>query len=905
MKILYVEDNKTDSALTQRQLLKDMPDAVLLIAPTLKDARDHLQQDSKFGLLLLDMNLPDGIGLDLLVEVRKKELPLTVIFLAGSGDEESAVAALKAGADDYIVKKHGYLDTLAKTIEIALLNRKAADNTLKQTLNVLYSEHNSADIEFTVKHLSQYAPYIKLTVCYTAREVLQQLEPCSPDSCSYDVLLTDYRLTGMSGLELIKTVKQVKRLPIAIIMVTGQGDEEIAIQALKLGADEYLVKRPNYLYRLPSMILSACQRHELQKQQAALRQSEERFRRLAENAPDIIFRYEIKPVNRFSYVSPVVTKITGYTPEEHYADPDLGNKLIHPDDRGLLLKAAVETNEPLVLRWVRKDGTVICTELRIVPVYDEEGTLIALEGIARDISVQKEIENALKENEKKYRLLADNSGDVIFVLDLNLRYTFVSPAVEELRGYTVEEVMSQSLEDVLTPESYRLAMTIINEELKPLILSGGNPLNTRVLELEMKRKDGTTVPTEVKVSVMSDGDSKPVGLVGVTRDITGRKIIESELIRAKEKAEESDRLKTAFLANMSHEIRTPMNGILGFTQILRRSGTDDKNYVHYLDIINSSCDRLLAVVNDIIEISKIEAGIIEINKDDTDIGKVIQEVADFYSGACQNKNLTLTWTMDIPEDKVLCNTDDARLHQILSNLISNAVKFTVKGGIAINCTFSNNLYKFTVTDTGVGIEEKSMKVVFERFRQADENLTRQYGGSGLGLAIAKAYTEALGGEIWLESETGKGSKVSFTLPFDQSKKISKQLVEEADIDNINWNGKKILVAEDETDSYLFVAEVLEPTGITIFHASNGKEALEIYNRSLPDIVLLDIRMPKLDGYQVIKEIRKHNTEIPVIAITAYALETDRQKALLQGFNDHITKPVRYEHLLRILQKHLG
>jgi PAS domain S-box-containing protein len=398
MKILYVEDNPRDAELLKRALNEQDPKMQVDIAVTLKQAEAKLQEAYNYDLALVDLQLPDGSGFDLLKEIRKQELPLAVIILTGHGDEEAAVAALKAGADDYLVKGKDYLERLPLTLEAALKAFKAEAARKKQPFNLLYIEHNSSDLDLTRRHLARYAPHIYL---HDARTAVEALPLLSEDAGRYDVLMLDYRLPGLNALELLKELKQVLKVELPVVLVTGQGDEEIAVQALRLGAADYLTKHPGYLYQLPAVLENAYHLCRLAGEQFLLRESEERYRRLAENAQDIIYRISMNPERHFEYVSPAATTITGYTPEEHYANPDLSYSLVHPEDRHLLTKAAegkLPPDQPLTLRWVRKDGGVIWTEQRNVPLYDNKGTLIALEGIARDITGRKEAEEKLKSN---------------------------------------------------------------------------------------------------------------------------------------------------------------------------------------------------------------------------------------------------------------------------------------------------------------------------------------------------------------------------------------------------------------------------------------------------------------------------------------------------------------------------
>lgn len=639
MKILLLEDNSSDADLTIRGLVRHIPNCIIELASTMEQGRELLNADPSFDIGLFDINLPDGNSLEFLMEIRQQESNFPVIMLTGSGDEDAAVTALKAGAEDYIVKRSGYISQLPNIINLAITNFKENDVYKSEVIHVLYIEHHKADIDFTIRHLAKYAPHIQIDVVATAEEALLQIAAETIDTINSKVVLLDYRLPGMDALELIKTVRQKLKLCIPIILVTGQGNEELAVQALKLGANDYLTKSDKYLYRLPSVIVNSYQYCKLKRQQ-----------------------------------------------------------------------------------------------------------------------------EALLESESKYRLLADNSGDVIFVLDMDLNYTYISPAVKALRGFEPEEAIKQKLSEVLTPASYQIAVKVFSEILSDISKGAGNPALQKTLELEMIRKENTTVWAEVKASLIMNEDNIPTGILGVTRDISERKSILDELIFAKEKAEESDRLKSAFLANMSHEIRTPMNGILGFTDLLKEPKLSDTEKNQYVRIIESSGNRLLNTVNDLIDFSKIEAGQIKVSISNVDINELMEQLCTFFNVEAQKKGLELFIDTTSSIKNIHLLSDKEKIYSILTNLIKNAIKFTQHGRIEFGYQQKGVDLQFFVKDTGNGISKERLEVIFDRFVRGGANEEAFSEGAGLGLSISKTYVEMLGGKIWVESEEGVGSQFYFTIP---------------------------------------------------------------------------------------------------------------------------------------------
>lgn len=409
MRILYIEDNSVDADLFQRELARQPEPVSVNIASTLEEARHKLGDGESYDLVLIDLKLPDGSGLDLLAEIRKEEIPVAVVILTGQGDEESAVTALKAGADDYLIKGNEKDKKILEILKNAFKRYEAESSLTRSRIHVLYIEHSNSDIDLTRRHLTRHAPNIELTIFNDTRKAYEILKNINNNPDEYDLVLLDYRMPGLNALELLKLMQLENDINIPVVLVTGHGDEEIAIQALRLGAADYLVKNPGYLYQLPAALENAYHRNQLILEREALKKSEERFRRLAENAQDLIYRVNFSPAQRFEYVSPAAFKITGYTPEEHYANSNLGFELVHDQDKSLLQdissgKSSFE--EPLILRWIRKDGRLIWIEQRNVPVYDDKGNLVAIEGIARDITerinMEEELQNTYKDLARAY-----------------------------------------------------------------------------------------------------------------------------------------------------------------------------------------------------------------------------------------------------------------------------------------------------------------------------------------------------------------------------------------------------------------------------------------------------------------------------------------------------------------------
>jgi len=379
-----------------------------------------------------------------------------------------------------------------------------------------------------------------------------------------------------------------------------------------------------------------------------------------------------------------------------------------------------------------------------------------------------------------------------------------------------------------------------------------------------------------------------------------------ELVIAKEHAEESDHLKSAFLANMSHEIRTPMNGILGFADLLKDPGLTGEEQYKYIGIIEKSGARMLNIINDIVSISKIESGQMELSISETNIQDQIEFICTFFKPDVERKGMQIFIKNTVSAIETIIKTDREKLYAILTNLVKNAIKFTREGSIEIGYEQKGNCLKFFVKDTGEGISQEQKESIFERFRQGSELLTRNYEGAGLGLSISKAYVEMMGGKIWLESELGKGSTFYFTIPIlnsPEEKRVIESDVKGDGFENNRIKKLKILIAEDDETSAMLLTTAVKIFVKEFINVRTGVEAVEAcLNNPDIDLILMDIKMPVMDGYTATRQIRQFNKDVVIIAQTAFGLSGDREKAIEAGCNDYIPKPFNKASLMVIMNK---
>ncbi|SNR33952.1 PAS domain S-box-containing protein [Lutibacter agarilyticus] len=627
---------------------------------------------------------------------------------------------------------------------------------------------------------------------------------------------------------------------------------------------------------------------------ALRKQAEEKLKNTFDISPSIIAKANIK-TGYFVDVNQAVTRILGYSIEEFKSKPLI--EFIYPDDIQQTADQVIEQmngNKTSFFenRYLCKDGSYKWLAWHSTKA-DKHGIVTA---IASDITGYKKVQ--LKHNQSAKLLEASQSIAKVggWELDLSNNKLFWTAETYRIHDTSPEE-FTCTVDDAI--KFYLPEYQVIISEAVHTAIEKGKGFD---LELLVKTNKGRIINIRATAEVTL-WNGKPLKLTGIFQDITEQKKTEEKLTIALEKALESDRLKSAFLSNMSHEIRTPMNGILGFINLLNKPNLSQSQISEYSAIINKSGDRLLNTINDIIDISKIEAGEVIISIAETPINTLIEELYTFFLPEARRKGLTLKLEPSISKENLSINTDSHKLHGILTNLIKNAIKYTNEGSITLGYIFKQNFIEFFVKDSGIGIPKNRLQAIFNRFEQADIEDANVFEGSGLGLAISKAYTNMLGGEISVESTEGIGSTFKFTVlhnkkniemekQFDYTENITSK------IEHLN-----LLIVEDDVVSSYFLETILEDDFKKINTVENGVEAIEYCkNNQEIDLVLMDIKMPVMNGYDATKEIRKFNKDLLIIAQTAYAMQGDKEKAIEAGCNDYIVKPINKELLLETIHK---
>ncbi len=637
-----------------------------------------------------------------------------------------------------------------------------------------------------------------------------------------------------------------------------------------------------------------------EKKHAEIKAEESRqaLSRLISNISGIAYRCRHTPDWPMEFISQGCVKIAGYTDQEFYANAITWGSLILDEDRERVwseINESLQKQVPFEIEYqVRhRNGRRKWVWEKGCGIYGKYNEVIAIEGFITDVTERRETEDALKDSMKNYRELIDGMNETVWVIDFDGTLIDVNRTATLNLGYTKEELLQIGLFGIdgsLTPEAIAgLAKSMPDDELQ-------------IFETSHRSKDGTIIPVEVYSSLVTYQGRKAI--LSIARDITLRKQMIQDIILAKEKAEESDRLKTAFLANISHEIRTPMNGILGFLDLLRKPNLTDEKKEKFIEVVSKSGERLLETINKIIEVSKIESGQVDVFYDEVNIPEIMHYHHDFFKEQAAAKGVDLILKLDASVASLTVLSDRFKLDGIFTNLINNALKFTQAGYIEFGAIRNSSDLLFYVRDTGMGIPSDKQQAVFERFVQADLSLTRPYEGSGLGLSIVKAYVGLLGGAIRLESVPGEGSTFFIVIPIKEAVEAK---TEDASRDVLETTIKKkikLLIAEDDDISVQYLKTILDGEQTELIFCSNGKDTVRAV-QEYPDIamVLMDIKMPDMSGLEATREIRKINRTLPVIAQTAYALSNDKHEIMEAGCNDYITKPINRKELMEKIARY--
>ena len=916
--VLLVDDRQSNLIVFEEMLCK--LDVICVTAKSGEEAFSQLDKND-ISLILLDVQLPEMDGYEVLRLIREnnswKDIPIILISAIYISNFHQ-VKGIELGAVDFVVKPiipellSGKVKTFlelyqyrkeqnAKLVDVSIelenmINERVRELELKNkqlkaekkrriaAINIInaspavafrWKNNEGLPIEYVSENVKELSGYSVKELLAGKVTILSIVHP------------DDLKRVGE---ELISFSKEKNKStfahkPYRILKKNGE----------ILWVDERLIflrNKEGFITHFQGILIDITDQKKAELELAAslksLHESEDLFRTLSEASFESIF---LSRDGKCIMQNKTAEEMFGYSINEAIGKP--GTNWVIAEDRGKVKKNISNMNiEPYTVTALRNDGTTFPCEIK-ARISTYKGNPIRITSLT-DISKQVEAKEKLVESEKRYRSLIQDNHSIMMVLEPDSgKIIEVNNACCNFYGYSRGEMLSMNIDQINT--------SLRNEITTAMHDALHNKRN--YFEFIHKLANGKVCDVEVYAGKIQYGDMEV--LLSVIHDITEKVKTSRELIVAKEKAIESDKLKTSFLANMSHEIRTPMNAIIGFSQLLRMPGINESDTNSYVDTIHRSGNQLLSLIDDIISISQIEAGIIDVSIKNTSINEIFKTISKLFSLTAKNQGLAFSYRNKLPEEYQIISTDSRRIQQVLINLLSNAFKFTSKGSIEFGCVANNDNIEFYVTDTGIGISNIDEKIIFDRFRQGDHGKEVLYGGTGIGLSISKAIIEKLGGRIWLVSKKTKGSEFRFAIPALKQKEPLKIITDNINEVKLDLTGKTILIAEDEEYNCELLNIILTNAGAKTLIALTGKEAVEFVNTHKEiELIFMDIKMPVLNGLEATRQIRKNNNKVPIIAQTAHALVGDRNIIIDAGCNDYISKPIQRNELAELINKYL-
>jgi len=759
------------------------------------------------------------------------------------------------------------------------------------------------------QHLNEEIPVILLTSLSNPEDVIEGLE-CGADNFITKPYPVDYLLSHVEQIIATRKLHKTERVRIGVeIMFAGKrrfitADQQQMLTLLISTYEAAVIRNRELLNTQEELqTLNETLEEMVEERTQELKRNEQKYQDLYDNAPAMFMSVNYL-TGKVIECNETLMRKTGFKRSEVIGESIISR--YHPDCLETAIKNFQIFQEVGEIKNSEADlitalGGKIPVLINSTAVRDDQGNIIHSRSVLQDISELKRAQEELKQSEEQYRAVADSAVDSIITADdAGIIVGWNQGAIKTF-GYQEDEIIGQSIA-ILIPDNYlelHLAgFNRIHQGYLPHVIG-------KTVEFHGKRKNGEIFPIEVSMAEWHTSTDR--FFTSIIRDITVRKIADEELLMAKEKAVESDQLKSAFLANMSHEIRTPMNAILGFSELLNDPDLDVANKEKYLTTINHATHQLLHIITDIVDISKIEARQEVIHHEVFNLNNLLEEINSDFELQASQKNLKLVMNNKISIDSASISSDPTKLRQILNNIIGNALKFTENGTVEISVDKNDEQLIFIVSDTGIGIDSSLHEAIFDRFRQAELSNSRKYGGTGLGLSLAKSYVEMLGGTIRVDSSPGNGSTFTFMVPLITSPiELSRKINIEKEIAEVSWKDKTILLAEDEEINLFYLQTVLRPTGINIITAVNGLEAVEHCQKNKHiSLVLMDIKMPEMDGITATRIIKARRPQLPIIATTAYALSADREKCIEAGCIDYLPKPIKRDQLMVMIKKYLS
>ena len=791
------------------------------------------------------------------------------------------------------------------------------------SINILIVEDDLVDRKVLGRALNESALSIStIRFAGSLAEALRCLEDQPPD-----IVLLDLGLPDSYGLESVSRLTEWMN-DIPIVVLSGFEDEQTAVSAVQQGVQDYLTKDAINSSVLARVICYAIERKEHERQ---LRTAEERYRTIFENSAVGIMMAD--ETERLISWNQLTEELLGMDESDLYHrevcslyPPDQWQKIRSEHVRKKGMQHHLET------KMIRKTGETIDVDISLTVLTNARGAVDGSIGVVRDITQRKRTQRALREREERLNLAI--AGADLGTWDWNIAtgHIDINARWAEMLGYAPNELKPhiEMWKELVHPDDLPKVMALLNAHMVD---------QTPAYEIEhrLRHKSGRWVWVLDKGKVIErDAEGRPLRACGTHLDVTERKEAEEHLTRAKEKAEQmsqelmeanktanemaaraeaANAAKSQFLANMTHEIRTPMNAIIGFSDVLAEQDLA-REQQGYVELIRDSGRHLLHLINDILDLSKIEAGRFQMEWRSCELATVLDSVEAMMRPSAEKRGLEfkVIKSPDVPD---LVHTDASRLRQCLVNLISNAIKFTQAGHVHVRVFLdgarSDPCLRFDVEDTGIGIAPEKQEAIFEAFTQADGTTTRKYGGTGLGLTITRKLIGLLGGTVFVKTRLGEGSVFSLTMPAgfcplkapsaSEPSRTEPVTAQVARADNVKIHGC-VLVAEDVQTNQILIKLLLEKLGLDVTVVENGQEAVQEATQSDYDLILMDVQMPRKNGHEATRELRGLGLAVPIVALTAHAMQEDRQDCLAAGCDDYLAKPIDREKLVEILMRYL-
>jgi PAS domain S-box-containing protein len=871
MHILYVEDNQHDADLTRRYLTRYAAHIRMEHAPTYTRAIEKLAASTSevpiYDLVLTDMRLPDGDGLRVLAHVRGRALPIPVIMLTGTGSEEMAVAALKGGAEDYITKRHDYLAYLPALLENALTRFRATVSRHSRPLRVLYAEHHAADVDLTQRHLMRTAPHIQLEVVHTAAEVLH-LFATEANAQRFDLMLLDYRLPGMNALDLLKELDYRDAHKVPVVLVTGQGDEEVAVQALRLGITDYLVKNPGYLFQLPRVLENTYTQALLQRERTALVESEQRYRALFDLAPVVVFTKDMAGV--YTSANTLTMEVLGRDPVG-YTDAEM----IGVEDANAFAaadRAVLESGEERVFEdRVSTPSGVRYFFTRKSPLRDRRGQINGLMGIGLEITASVRAEEAQGENQRRLAQLVEHVDEVIWLAETGSgKLLYVSPTYSQVWGHSLTSLYADPHSMIA---AIRADDSAVAERFQQALVQGENC----TCEFRIERPNGAIAWVAAHTFPIEDEAGHVYRVAGVARDITEQRRSEAYL-------QQQERLVAVgqMAAGIAHDFNNILAIIMLYTQMLQIS-VQQAAHQRHLSTIYQQAVHASELVQQILDFSRRSP----MERVTVDMVPFVKELVRMWQRTLP-ESIRVELEVNYPSFTILA--DPARLQQALMNMAINARDAMPNGGIlrlglsplsvvaggqspVANMGVGNWLC-IGMGDSGTGIPADVLPHIFDPFYT-----TKAPGiGTGLGLAQVHGIIHQLDGFIRVESQVGHGTLFTIYFPLVDQPATA---VGESQSPPPRGMGETILLVEDESALREAMAETLTQLGYQVLTAANGRQAIALFGEHAAtiNVVVSDLIMPDIGGkelYQALVQSEAHPGPLRMLLVTGYPRDENEE-----------------------------